>query len=424
MRRSRRALLASLGTAALAGCTGDTPADETDPAATTTGRTVTTTGRTVTTTDSTGTSRPEPGQPSSVDADWPMPAADHGLSNASLDAAGPASELAELWATDVGTELSGPTLADGTLYVGGDDGTVRAFDARDGTEGWQRSVGSDAGTPWVVDGALVVPTGTRVVSLTRDGRTENWRVETGSRDAFLTASHGVYHVTGGAGPELVKLALSDGGEQWRANLGEGTAPPPWSPPLFASDGLVYVSTGTHAGVPWQFDPADGSSVGETELRGTGRGHHFPGEKCYLDGTVYASDAFYGDLWAFSAKSDTYERRWHTEFAGGSAVLGGELIAGDGERIFAHNRSESSFHGMSGGAGRNWSADSVGELVARPVVTEETVLALTADRLYCFDPQDGTRLWSRSREGIGTEFAVADDLLFTTDGGTLRAFRSV
>ncbi|WP_440988516.1 outer membrane protein assembly factor BamB family protein [Haloarchaeobius baliensis] len=416
MQRSRRALLASLAAGAFAGCTGDTPSDETDPAATTTGRT--------TSTDPTATSRPEPEQPSTVDADWPLPAADHGLSNASLDTAGPTTEIGELWQIDAESELSGPVLAGGTIYVGGGDGTVHAFDARDGTVWWEQSVGPSAGTPWVVDDSLLVPTDDGVVSLTTDGQTENWRAETPVRAAFLVAPHGVYYVPDGEGPELVKLALSDGSERWRADLGEGVAPPSWTPPVFASDDLVYVSTGTHAAVPWQFDPESGSYVGDTELRGTGRGHHFPGEKYYLDGSVYASDSYYGDFWAFSAKPDAYGRRWQTEFMGVSAVLGGELIAGDGERIFAHNRSEGSFHGLFEGAGGDWSSDSIGELVARPAVTDETVLALTADRLYCFDPQDGARLWDRSREGIGTEIAVADDLLFTTDGGTLRAFRSV
>jgi outer membrane protein assembly factor BamB len=414
MQRSRRTLLASVATAALAGCTGDTPSDETDPAATTDQ----TTGRT-SSTEPTATSRPEPEQPASVDTDWPMPAADHGLSNASLDTVGPMGEVAELWGTDIGTELSGPTLVDGTLYVAGDD-LVRAFDARDGTEQWQRSVGSGAGTPWVVDEGLVVPTDDGIVSLGTDGQTERWRVETPTRAAFLVAPHGVYYVRDGDAPELVQLALSDGGEQWRADLDEGVEPPSWTPPVFASDDLVYVPTGTHARVPWQFDPESGSYVGDTELRDTGRGHHFPGERCYLDGAVYAADPFYGDLWAFEATPETYEQRW----GDGLDDPGGDLLASDGERLFARNRRDGRLHGVSLTGGADWASAPIGELVARPVVTDETVLALTEERLYCFDPTDGNRLWDRSADGIGTEFVVADDILFTTDGGTLRAFRSV
>ncbi|MEF8757015.1 MAG: hypothetical protein V5A33_02150, partial [Halobacteriales archaeon] len=79
-RPSRRALLASLGTIALAGCTGD---DETDGSTPTTAADLgPTTSQRPTTTSSGGTPsptpEPTPEPPSTIGSEWPMPAHDPG----------------------------------------------------------------------------------------------------------------------------------------------------------------------------------------------------------------------------------------------------------------------------------------------------------------------------------------------------------
>lgn len=118
MPRSRRALLASLGTAAVAGCLTDS-----DSGATSTDEP---TGTATPTDGPTATDTPTPEPPEQVSSSWPAPAHDAGLSNYAPDATGPTARVAELWRVEAGTTLSAPVVADDLLYA--TDGTmVRAY---------------------------------------------------------------------------------------------------------------------------------------------------------------------------------------------------------------------------------------------------------------------------------------------------------
>ncbi|WP_372912375.1 PQQ-binding-like beta-propeller repeat protein [Salinigranum sp.] len=64
----------------------------------------------------------------------------------------------------------------------------------------------------------------------------------------------------------------------------------------------------------------------------------------------------------------------------------------------------------------------GDLAGRPVVARETVLVQAGGELHCFDPEDGSRRWSRAAADLGPRVAVADDLVYTTHDGTVRALR--
>lgn len=382
---SRRALLASLATATLAGCSASTPDGGADATPTTPG-------------DETPT-EPRPSTPEHIDADWPMPAHDAGRSNYSpVD--GPTGPVAELWSTPVDASLSGPVLADETLYVGGDDGTVRAVDATTGAERWRRSVGAPADTPWVLGDRLFVPTTESIVAFgVRDG-TEAWRADTPGRAAVLVASHGIYWLT--QEPVVVGLERTDGSERWRTALRD-----PREPHLFAGEGAVFVSTGTNGRIPWTFDPETGEVVGDEPEPG----HDFPAERFALDGTVYAVDPFFGivhgDEWSQGVE------------AGGESALsgGGDRVyyvadSGDRPGLYALSRTDGTVE---------WTTDVVTAVLGRPVVTDGCVLVRDQDALHCFDPVDGTERWSRPGDGID-RFVVADDLVFTTGDGAIRAFR--
>jgi outer membrane protein assembly factor BamB len=409
---NRRAFLAAVGTLAGSGCAtrrgGESRTGE--PA------TVSTTATAEATTEATGgttmTASSDGGAvPDSVDTAWPMPAHDSGLSNYTAEATGPTTPPTELWSVSFETSLSDLAVADGTVYVGGEDGAVRALDARTGTEQWREVVGPAATTPRVVDGRLYVPTPGAVVVLEADGGSSVERVETPGRSDLLVASHGVYSVDVD-GPALVAHG-HDGDRRWRADLGT-----PWQSPLFASDDHVFVSTGTHWEEPWTFAVDTGRFAGDR--RPDGRGNDMIAERFALDGTVFAVDPMFGEVEAAVLDDGGYDRRWYARLDAYSPVT----LAGGADHLYvAAEHPEPGLYALSLIDGTaEWQVPLPGDLAGRPVVARETVLVQAGGELHCFDPEDGSRRWSRAADDLGPRVAVVDDLVYTVHGGTVRALR--
>ncbi|WP_053947587.1 outer membrane protein assembly factor BamB family protein [Halolamina sediminis] len=403
---SRRALLASLGTAAVAGCLdgGETPTASTPPDGTATG----------TTTDS-----PTPEPPDSVDSTWRMPGCDPGFSNAT-DAAGPTTAVGELWRFADDAALSAPTVAFGSVYVGTADGDVVALDARSSEERWRRSIGESAFTPRIVSETLYVPTDAGIVALGAEG-TEQRRIDTPGRDdstddsalpprvSVLATGDSLYWIQlddAGETPTVVADALDDGSERWRTEVAE-----PWTRRLFASHDTVFVPSGTEGQRAWRLSAADGKRLTEPDP-----GYDFPAERLYRDGTVFSTEPFFGGASAAAVGEDGHS--WDTgvppgmhHVSAGPDRLYVGVSSGDEPGLYALSTTDGS---------EAWDVSVTP--TARPVVASESVLLHGEDALHCFDPTDGTERWSRPNDGIGTTMAVADDLLFAADGETLRAFR--
>jgi len=435
-RWSRRALLGSLGALAVAGCTSDEDASGTDPptdspppAATPTPSASPTDVHTVSGTDrdgtpsSTGTDSPgsptetaastpegTPTAPASVETDWPVPGADAGRSNA-VDTAGPTEAVAELWRVSAGGGLSSPVLADGTLYVGGDDGTVRALDATTGESRWTTSVGSAARTPRVVDGTVFVPTAGELVALAPDRGRERWRVETPNRRGLLATAHGVYWVDE-SGPTVVAFELADGSERWRTDIAD-----PWESRVFASDDRVFVSSGPYDNRYWRLDAADGTQYNDPPRRGA----DFPAEQCYRAGTVYAVDAFFGNVDA-KPVSDA-GASWGQGVPPGGEAGGGLVAVGDEHAYYTANVDDKpGLTALSTDSGNEeWTAEVTPTILGRPAVADGAVVVPTTDGLRSFDPADGSQQWA-SGVDTGSGVVVADDLVFTTVAGSVAAYR--
>jgi outer membrane protein assembly factor BamB len=436
-RWSRRTLLASIGAAALAGCTsGDDDPSETEPptasptsapmqtptASPTDVHTVSGTDRdgTPSSTETaspgspteTTTSAPAgtPTAPDGVESDWPVPGADTGRSNA-VPAPGPTGAVAELWRVSAGDPLSAPVLSAGTVYVGGGDGTVRALDATTGESRWTVSAGDSAGTPRAADGRVVVPTDGGLVSLAPGDGSEQWRVDTPDRRGLLAASHGVYWVDE-SGPTVVALGL-DGSERWRTDIAD-----PWEPRVFATEDRVFLSSGPHDNRFWRLAVADGEQLNQDPRRGA----DFPAEQCYRAGTVYAVDAFFGNV-DTKAVSDA-GAGWNQGVPPGGEAGGGLVAVGD-ERVYytANVDDEPGLTALSRNDGSVvWAADVTATILGRTVVADETVLVPTDEGLRAFDPADGSPQWTAGAE-TGRTPVVADDLVFTTVAGSVVAFRA-
>lgn len=395
-------VLAGVGALAFAGCTGREGSRET-----------TTTTSPSPTAINTRTDVPEPNPPESIESDWPLPDYDAGRSRYTSATDGPPEPVASLWQVPVDTTLSPPVVADGMLYVGGDDGIVRALDARTGAERWRTSLNSAAGAPRGLGGRLYVPTEDAIVALHADDGETEWRTETPDRTGSLATDHGVYYVSGSDESAVVALD-DDGNRRWHAAV-DG----PWMPPLFAGGGYVFVSTGLYWSEPWVFDAADGTYRGEHRPQ---NGADMTGERFYLDGKVVSADGFFGDVEINEVADGRYDRVWRTAL---DAYAGFKLAGGEKRCFLATTGGdEPGLYALSLTNGEvAWHTDAVAALATRPAVANETVVVATSDALWAFDPTDGSKRWRFPLAGI-RGLALVDDIVYATTGEAVVALRSV
>lgn len=410
---SRRVLLASLGTAALAGCAGngaDTPPDSVSP-----------TGQPTATPASFPQGTPE--SPDALGSAWPVPGAEPGRSNYLAGATGPTEPVAELWATELPRTVTDPVVAGKTLYVGAAD-ALHALDARTGENRWRQPLSGTPGRPWVVDGSVYVPTDGGVVALATDGD-ERWRVDLPSivGGGVVATSHGVYALTERDDPTVVAFDRADGSERWRTAISR-----PWAAHLFASDDSLFVSSGGRGSTPWRLAADTGDVVGDRP----GGYTDSPNPRFYRDGTVFSRDFLPAAVDARPAPGTDSGYDWRERISVGT--LG--PLSGGGDHLYCVAPGDSVRPkpdepddgpglyalGLTDGS-RAWSATDIDVTIdGRPAVTDEAVLLPTADALHCFDPADGSRRWAVPGHDVGERVVAVDDIVYTTTWGTVRAFR--
>lgn len=388
---TRRGVLTVLGSVLLGGCHGQSG---TDPASPTSG---------------------SPDPPEAIEASWPMPGHNPGRSNHAPDATGPVVKPEELWSTVFSESLSAPVLAHETVYVGGDDGVVRAINALTGEQRWETSTGEQAGTPRVLDSSLYVPTDSGITALDTETGSQIWTSPTTDRKGLLVASHGVYYIADRTPPAVISLTTDTGEERWQTDITD-----PWNLPMLAGDDLLFVPTGTLAEEPWILGAETGRVLG-TEPFDEEDAH---AEQFLLDDTIFTVQPIAGEIEAYAASSD-YQKRWGRllasdayptqEFAGGINHVYANAPTGNNPGLYAFSLNDGS---------TAWHTDDKLELVTRPVVAQDTVVVLTDNALRCFNPSDGSQRWRLASNNIGPQFILVDDLLYTTERDTLRAFRSL
>ena len=197
---------------------------------------------------------------------------------------------------------SDPTVVDGTLYAGSGEATLHALDARSGDEAWQHELdGAAVSGPAVADGTIYVgwpgkeprpgegePGGVTAVST--DGELQ-WEIRRPDVDGTPTVVDDTVYVGGGS--TLYALDAATGEERWTFETGGSTSNPS------VADGTVYVGS---------FDTnlyAVDAATGEEEWRfeTVKWANNAP---AVADGTVYLSS---WDTRVYAVDADSGEKRW-------------------------------------------------------------------------------------------------------------------
>jgi outer membrane protein assembly factor BamB len=201
---------------------------------------------------------------------------------------------------------------------------------------------------------------------------------------------------------LIALALADGAERWRANVGEYVAR---STPALAGDTL-FVSSG-YALVA--IDAKDGKQRWTVPLRFAGSC-----SPVVADGRVYAATQE-GHVSAFAV--ETGEEVWHYR---NDNLLFGSPAVGSGVAVIADETGVVT--GIDASSGRKlWESPVGGDVFATPAIANGTVfIATSTPSLVALDLRSGEERW---RRGVGGESspAVAAGMVFLGgDDQSLRA----
>lgn len=362
-------------------------------------------------------------------------------------AAGPKTEIGELWRIDGDSAYSSPVVADGRLFVGSATGTVRALDARDGSDHWEVSVGEAASQPQVGAEYVYVVTPEAMVALSPEDGEEMWRVDlspqvsqslrnregTVSAGGMLYTPHGLYIVReseeacpddadedtcpvgAGGGPTTAALVsrhdLMTGELLWEEAIFS-----PLSTHLFASEQFLFVSSESVGTTPWVLTPEEGRILDEVR-----RISHGPAEHCYSDGVIYGVDDWNGIFKAKTVSTDSLE----TVVSEG-VPFSAENLATDGDRCYISSRYEPGPQGVGCVTtdGETVWTHEVETIVGMPTVAKEVVLYRDSETLYAVDPANGTNRWTHSADEMGSEFVVVDDVVYSVSGQTVMAYRSI
>ena len=148
----------------------------------------------------------------------------------------------ERWTVDTGRFYGRPRLRDGVVYVGSEEGVVRAVDADTGEVRWRQEMGMDeSGGPTgpaveAVDGTAVYVVTDRLLALDPATGDRLWYFGDGGGSIGSAAVHdGVAYVGDG---DAVR-AVEDGAELWSATPGARSYPG-----VTVDDGRVFVAAGT------------------------------------------------------------------------------------------------------------------------------------------------------------------------------------
>ncbi|WP_255192526.1 PQQ-binding-like beta-propeller repeat protein [Natronobeatus ordinarius] len=337
-----------------------------------------------------------------------------------------ASDAGEkLWSfeTDFGVMKSGPTIVDGTVYVGTRDGVLYVFDATTGEKQWEfLTEGIINPSPTVIDDTVYIASNDNSVYALpvdpewEDGSAEEgdylWRFETDERDIHYedlnhiwgspTVLDGTVYVGNNSG-FVYAIDAETGEQEWRFD-----EPKDWittSPTVV--DGTVYIGAG--------WDETDkhlyaiDAETGEEEWRFQAEGD-IASSATVADGTVYVgshlTEQVDGEAAATSASPNIDPET-------------GDLTEG------VTTQQEWEYYGWlhavdAEDGTEEWTVEADGWIRGSPTVADGTVYVGSNDGLlHALEAETGESEWTFATEGWIDESSptVVNDTVFVADIGS-------
>ncbi len=347
-----------------------------------------------------------------------------------------------VWTYEGGAAMwAGPRAAGGRVYVGAEDGTVHAIDARSGERRWTFKTGGPVRARPTVDGDVVYVAsddGMLTALAARDGRVV-WSVRIAEhplkrlppgdpktryeRFGSEAVVRGDRLYVGTHEGRLLALAVKDGRIVWEAATGDAIDAAP-----SVAGGRVVVGSFDHC--VYAFDERDGRMLWK---RDTG----FPVVSTpAVDGDRVVIGTRGNDLFGLDATNGVVVWRryqWISWYESSPTVAGGVAYIGSSDAALV------SAHDVKDGACR-WRTDVIGWSWGQPFVTDDRVYVTTSGRgdspiafrpaVLALDRASGAVVWRYAPppalagdDGFPGSPALDGDLVFASDyEGRVLAFR--
>jgi eukaryotic-like serine/threonine-protein kinase len=327
--------------------------------------------------------------------DHPSSGGNTGGTGGVVSAGAPSGKASLRWSYVTGTNIDegevasagpSPVVVDGTVYAGGNNGNVYAFNAASGHVDWSYISPPGESSATVVGGTVYVGSAGGMYALNAATGHVRWSYGGGSAESTPVVVDGTVYIVGADG-NVHALNAATGHVDWTHSIGyAGTG-------LAVADGLVYVSSIGDIGyvyalnaatghLAWSFETQDARESVPTVVDGTvyvGCGN---GEGS--DGTVFALDAATGHLrWSYSTGSAVTV---HPPVESSPAVVDGTVYVGsDYGYVYALDAATGHLR---------WSAITQGGVVSSPVVAGDTLyVGSEDDKVYALDTATGHLVWS-------------------------------
>ena len=315
------------------------------------------------------------------------------------------------WIYSTGDRVeSSPTVVDGTVYVGSNDGNLYALDTSDGTEEWIYSTGDDVrSSPTVADGTVYVGSNDgNMYALDAVDGSQQWAHDINYPQlSSPTVFDGTVYIV--AHDIVYALDASDGTEQWTYSSFDRH----YRSSLTVSEGIVYFGTYVFGlndyGVFYALNASDGTK--EWEKGTTERIYSSP---TVADGTVYfGTDYGQAKVWALDAYdgSNVWNLKYVADsFSSSPTVADGTVYIGaDGGGV-----GERGVYAIDASTGdREWYYQTRGAVESSPTVSDGTVyVGDNSGRLYAIGTASEDANGEGSRNLLGT---LGHNDLFIPDG---------
>ena len=341
---------------------------------------------------------------------WPMFKSDAVNSGHDASGTGPTGEIEQQWTFEAESfeeAESSAVVADGTVFIADQAGTLHAISSADGSRTWSFDAGSEfLCTPAVVDGTVYVADERAAYALGTEDGSQRWVTEINAGPSWspVLVEGTVFITTYEA--QVFALDASDGSEEWTSQSNA----PIFSGPAVTS-GTVYVST--IEGTVVAFDASDGSQRWSVQAD-----EPFPTSPAVLDDTLYVTGDE-GTLYAFTV-SDGSEK-W--TFQAGQDLLPAPTVTDDA--VYVGN-SEGEVHSLDGEGRLRWQFVVESDVRSSASVVGETLYIGTGNgTLYGVDMESADEQWRVETDSAISPFsslAVAGGSIYVpTDSGVWYSF---